>query len=395
MANSLFGPSPAEVMYARQKELTDQQNRQYEAMLATASTPAERNYMLAGNLLSQAISPLFGAGRQDPMLEKATATQSILSKYGPDAITDPNALNMMAREFATVGMQNEAFQLAQMANELVKNRPDQYISGTGKDLMERFPNRLQGLVPLAPYRLNLSTFKAEPLGKFGEGLGDPGKGFRWEYDQETGTFSAVPTEVTKSGQLKQTSMAMSKVNRMQYLIGDAIKYMYDNPSSTGVSGEFLELFPGVVNAYFPARVTLQGRIDTIKANLGIKELQEMRQANPTGAGVGNVALGEMIRLESTLGNLDLTQGPEEIQRNLVVVAADYDRIRRDIALDPFTAEQAVKFNFMTQEEVDYYRSGKTPDEYRKEKGESGVDAEQRRRSSETSVGKRLKEIEGQ
>ena len=395
MANSLFGPSPAEVMYARQKELTDQQNRQYEAMLATASTPAERNYMLAGNLLSQAISPLFGAGAKDPMLQKATATQTILSKYGPDAITDPNALNMMAREFATVGMQNEAFQLAQMANELVKNRPDQYISGTGKDLMERFPNRLQGLVPLAPYRLNLSTFKAEPLGKFGEGLGDPGKGFRWEYDQETGTFSAVPTEATSSGQLKQVSMQMSKVNRMQDLIADAITFMYENPSATGVTGEILELAPGVVNAIFPARVKLQGRIDTIRANLGIKELQEMRQANPTGAGVGNVALGEMIRLESTLGNLDLTQGPEEIQRNLVVVAADYDRIRRDIALDPFTAEQAVKFNFMTQEEVDYYRSGKTPDEYRKEKGESGVDAEQRRRSSETSVGKRLKEIEGQ
>ncbi len=58
-SDSLFGPSPAEVMYARQKELTDQQNNQYEALLATASTPEARNYMLAGNLLSQAIPPLF------------------------------------------------------------------------------------------------------------------------------------------------------------------------------------------------------------------------------------------------------------------------------------------------------------------------------------------------
>jgi hypothetical protein len=307
MADSLFGPSPAEVMYARQKELTDQQNRQYEAMLATASTPAERNYMLAGNLLSQAISPLFNAGRQDPMLQKATATQSILSKYGPDAINNPDSLNTMAREFAAVGMQNEAFQLAQMANELVKNRPDQFITASGKRIMELFGNQISGLNEFASYRVNTKTGDIKEIGSEIT-IGSIPAGTRLVRTEKGLELQTITDTASEEQQFNQAVDAATLAAQSRRNVSDALRILEENDYTRFLDGAFIRwLSPGSwANKLVPTEVgNLHAAIKSLNSQVALGALARLKSLSSTGAsGLGAVNMREWSALESSIISLD-------------------------------------------------------------------------------------------
>ena len=59
-----------------------------------------------------------------------------------------------------------------------------------------------------------------------------------------------------------------------------------------------------------------GMIATIKANIGFAELNDMRQASPTGGALGQVSNKEIDFLQSVLGNLDQAQNKEDVLRVL-------------------------------------------------------------------------------
>lgn len=60
----------------------------------------------------------------------------------------------------------------------------------------------------------------------------------------------------------------------------------------------------------------KGVIDTIVANLGFDELQEMRANSPTGGALGQVAVQELDMLQKTKASLDRAQSPEQVMRAL-------------------------------------------------------------------------------
>jgi hypothetical protein len=75
---------------------------------------------------------------------------------------------------------------------------------------------------------------------------------------------------------------------------------------------------GAVLSNWPATAArdFKGQIDTIVANLGFDELQEMRQNSPTGGALGQVAVQELDMLQKTKASLDQAQSPQQVIRAL-------------------------------------------------------------------------------
>ena len=72
---------------------------------------------------------------------------------------------------------------------------------------------------------------------------------------------------------------------------------------------------------------MRDRLLTIRSRIGFNELQAMRESSPTGGALGNVTIGELERLESVYGSLNLGQDPEALKANLQRI----DNIFADIA----------------------------------------------------------------
>jgi hypothetical protein len=90
-------------------------------------------------------------------------------------------------------------------------------------------------------------------------------------------------------------------------------------NTAGFAGKALSLVPGS-DAYDVAK-----NIETIKANLGFKELSDMRQASPTGGALGQVAVQELNFLQATVANLDVGQSPAQLRTNLDKIKKHYNR----------------------------------------------------------------------
>jgi hypothetical protein len=72
---------------------------------------------------------------------------------------------------------------------------------------------------------------------------------------------------------------------------------------------------------------LSKRLTTIKANLGFDRLQQMRDASPTGGALGQVAVQELIALQSTIASLDQDQSPAQLKQALDKIETSYAKWR--------------------------------------------------------------------
>lgn len=86
-------------------------------------------------------------------------------------------------------------------------------------------------------------------------------------------------------------------------------------ASTGIAAQ---LTSGI--GYTPA-ANLESTLETVKANLGFDELQEMRDNSPTGGALGQVAVQEIQYLQSVLASLKQKQTPGQLRENLDKIAA--------------------------------------------------------------------------
>lgn len=68
---------------------------------------------------------------------------------------------------------------------------------------------------------------------------------------------------------------------------------------------------------------LASKLTTIKANLGFDRLQQMRDASPTGGALGQVAVQELIALQSTIASLDQQQSPAQLKAALTKIEGHY------------------------------------------------------------------------
>ncbi|MGV3650619.1 MAG: hypothetical protein ACO1OK_04295 [Devosia sp.] len=82
---------------------------------------------------------------------------------------------------------------------------------------------------------------------------------------------------------------------------------------TGAAGAMMSAVPGS-GAY-----NLRRTIDTIIANIGFNELQQMREMSPTGGALGQVAVQELSMLQSVIGSLDAGQSEEQLRESLTTI----------------------------------------------------------------------------
>jgi hypothetical protein len=116
MAQSLFGLTPDQIQEARrlqQQQAINQQAQQF-GMFGPL-------YAAGRGMAQQGISQLaslFPDTQQDPMLQRATATQSIIQKYQGQDFNDPAVLSKMAGDFSAAGQPEIAMQLGDRAKAL-------------------------------------------------------------------------------------------------------------------------------------------------------------------------------------------------------------------------------------------------------------------------------------
>ena len=109
------------------------------------------------------------------------------------------------------------------------------------------------------------------------------------------------------GVIKNTEIVLGKVKEAEGLIG---------AGTTGV-GSYLSVIPGT-NAKELATV-----LGTIKARLGFDQLQQMRNASPTGGALGQVSNRELAALEGAVASLDQGLSPKALRENLKQIETSY------------------------------------------------------------------------
>lgn len=126
-----------------------------------------------------------------------------------------------------------------------------------------------------------------------------------------GGRTAAAADKAAAGKAKLSQLAKSTRDKAAFLVHQVdLATKMVGPTTTGIVGSLARQVPGS-----PA-FNLAKQIDTIKANIGFQELQEMRNHSPTGGALGQVAIKELDMLQATLGNLDTAQSPGQVKRML-------------------------------------------------------------------------------
>lgn len=105
---------------------------------------------------------------------------------------------------------------------------------------------------------------------------------------------------------------------------EALNIIRNSNFATGKTGKLASTIPGT-DAYNLSRL-----LDTVKANVGFNELQQMREASPTGGALGQVAVQELESLQATKGSLDLGQDAELLEKSLLNIIADTDNAVKSV-----------------------------------------------------------------
>jgi hypothetical protein len=122
----------------------------------------------------------------------------------------------------------------------------------------------------------------------------------WAAQQAAATAAA-----NKSGsETVQNNIVLQDIDR-------ALTGIDSNPTMTTGLGS--QLTSGIGGS--PAR-NVNSLLDTVRANVGFKQLQSMRDASPTGGALGQVTERETALLQAVLGSLETTQDPTQLTDNL-------------------------------------------------------------------------------
>lgn len=145
-------------------------------------------------------------------------------------------------------------------------------------------------------------------------------GYRMKLD---GTLEAIPGGPAdiKAGELGAKTAARSEAAKVQ--AADVLETVKE---AKGLVGNTTAGFGGLI-ANIPATTArdLQAKLTTIKANLGFDRLQQMREASPTGGALGQVAVQELVALQSTVASLDQLQSPADLRQALNKIERHYTR----------------------------------------------------------------------
>ena len=150
-------------------------------------------------------------------------------------------------------------------------------------------------------------------------FGKAPEGERWKSD---GTLEIIPGGKAEGKEKKEQLLREGVQKQVGTVVGKVEEALPQVSGWTAGMGSLLSKIPGT-----PAR-DLEGTVDTIKANIGFKELADMRAASPTGGALGQVAVKELEFLQAAISALDTGQSPDALKRNLNQVKTHYENWKK-------------------------------------------------------------------
>lgn len=166
---------------------------------------------------------------------------------------------------------------------------------------------MRPMIPGLP-QMPLSTLPAEAGAK--RALSEAGAEGQ-SFGRETGERAAAAPQKLASLQsaIDRAKLVVRKLDEAGKKVGVL---------TSGPAGVVLSQIPGT------DAVALKRDIDTVLANVGFSELQKMRFESPTGGALGQVAVQELMMLQSVLGSLDMGQAPSVLRKQISDVRDQYN-----------------------------------------------------------------------
>ena len=126
-------------------------------------------------------------------------------------------------------------------------------------------------------------------------------------------------------------------------VGSAVDTALSLTDRWGAAGVGSKIVRGIPIGGMPWD-TLDAKLDTIKSNVGFQELQKMRDASPTGAGLGPVSDFENKLLSSTTASLATYQDPAELKKGLIRIKAAFHVLATNKYDDKNPETEKARFN---------------------------------------------------
>jgi hypothetical protein len=162
-----------------------------------------------------------------------------------------------------------------------------------------------------------------------QGINKAPKGFRYT---ASGSLEAVPGGPEEAKQQKQVAAdvvkkqsAKEKATKAYQAADEALKIL-----DKGVKGApILSANMRVLGKYVGGTKSadLDSRLQTLKAIVGFKELNDLKAASPTGGALGQIAVKELEFLQSVQGSLNEKQGDQQLIQTLKEVRESYKRLK--------------------------------------------------------------------
>ncbi len=248
---------------------------------------------------------------------------------GGNPVISPTGAIVTGTPGQMTGDDGRALPLGQQRGANFTLRQNPFAVAAAQTQTQTAPQRTAGAMPTTPtaYDKNLSAFKDHLIAQqMQAGLmkGIP-PGYMLDPDKPNAIkpIPGGPAEAkvredalaASEKQAAQTEKVRQVVETSNNVVGSINDIMpkIDNLTAGPIGGVAQHL-PGTPG--YNVGVLLKG----IKANLGVQQLQSMREASKTGAsGFGQLSEKELDVLTSTVANLDQAQDPEQLKKGLSAV----------------------------------------------------------------------------
>lgn len=155
---SLFGPSPQEIMFARQQQMQEQQALRQQQIAQQGQqfgifAPLYQAGLQLGDVGTQAAMQSLFPTPVDPALQRATAVQGVLSKYQGEDMQAPEVLSKIARDLMAVSPE-AGLRAAELATKFTQQAED-------RDLRRRTLQVQEGQLTEQQYKNNPELLLAE------------------------------------------------------------------------------------------------------------------------------------------------------------------------------------------------------------------------------------------
>jgi hypothetical protein len=328
IVGGLFGIDPQQLQ--QQRQLLDTANAFKFAQL----DPMQRAQMAiyqGGAGLGRAANSLLGG---DPEMQKVSAIKQLSSQFD---LSSPTGMREFARSLQAQYPQ-EAMMAAKRADELEQSSLTRQKTQGDINKAELSAANEEKL------RKELSTLPAnateqqviEVVRKYGS----PDKVLQiltqsqdrqaaLEQRRATADLAAATRDGTRSAkQMLADEKLQDKRDKQEQAANAAITGADRIIQEVGEAKDKVSGFTAGLGSYLSVlplteAKDLSKRLTTIKANLGFDRLQQMRDASPTGGALGQVAVQELVALQSTIASLDQDQSPKQLKESLDKIEKSY------------------------------------------------------------------------